>query len=425
MTKKRAVITGMGSISCIGTSLEEISKSLKDGDSGISKNEEYDDLGFRSKISGSVEINLKDLIDRKIFRFMGEAAAYSYLSALDAIKDSGLPNSIFETDRIGVIAGSGGASSRSQVDAADILREKGVKRVGPYRVTQTMGSTVSACLATSMKIKGVNFSISSACSTSAHCIGSAWEQIQLGNQDVIIAGGAEDEHWTQSGLFDAMGALSSNFNENPTEASRPFDENRDGFVISGGGGIVIVEELEHALSRKAKIYAEIKGYSATSDGDDMVAPSGEGAKNCMRKSLEMSGLNSIDYLNAHGTSTPAGDPIELNAIKTVFKDDIPIVSSTKSLTGHTLGAAGVQECIYSILMMNQNFIAGNKNLANPIPEADGINIPDKSKLETIDFDNDNINMVVTLEDGKQQIILIDIKDGIEQSRKYIEIKNQK
>ena len=378
MLKKRAVITGMGSISCIGTSLEEISKSLKGGNSGITKNEEYDDLGFRSKISGSVEINLKELIDRKIFRFMGEAAAYSYLSAVDAIKDSGLPNSIFETDRIGVIAGSGGASSRSQVDAADILREKGVKRVGPYRVTQTMGSTVSACLATSLKIKGVNFSISSACSTSAHCIGSAWEQIQLGNQDVIIAGGAEDEHWTQSGLFDAMGALSTSFNENPTEASRPFDENRDGFVISGGGGIVIVEELEHALSRKAKVYAEIKGYSATSDGDDMVAPSGEGAKNCMRKSLEMSGLDSIDYLNAHGTSTPAGDPIELNAIKSVFKDDIPIVSSTKSLTGHTLGAAGVQECIYSILMMNENFIAGNKNLVNPIPEADGINIPDKS-----------------------------------------------
>ena len=378
MTKKRAVITGMGSISCIGNNLEEISKSLKNGISGISKNDEYSDLGFRSKISGSISINLKDLIDRKLFRFMGEAAAYSYLSALDAIKDSDLPESIFETDRIGVIAGSGGASSRSQVDAADILREKGVKRVGPYRVTQTMGSTVSACLATSLKIKGVNFSISSACSTSAHCVGSAWEQIQLGNQDVIIAGGAEDEHWTQSGLFDAMGALSSNFNENPTEASRPFDENRDGFVISGGGGILIVEELEHALSRKAKIYAEIKGYSATSDGDDMVAPSGEGAKNCMKKSLEMSGLKSVDYLNAHGTSTPAGDPIELNAIKSVFKDDIPIVSSTKSLTGHTLGAAGVQECIYSILMMNGNFIAGNKNLTDPIPEADGINIPKKS-----------------------------------------------
>ncbi len=378
MTKKRAVITGMGSVSCIGNNLDEISESLRKGNSGISKNDEYDDLGFRSKISGSILIDLKDLIDRKLFRFMGEAAAYSYLSALDALKDSELPDSIFETDRIGVIAGSGGASSRSQVDAADILREKGVKRVGPYRVTQTMGSTVSACLATSLKIKGVNFSISSACSTSAHCIGSAWEQIQLGNQDVIIAGGAEDEHWTQSGLFDAMGALSSNYNENPTAASRPFDENRDGFVISGGGGILIVEELEHALSRKAKIYAEIKGYSATSDGDDMVAPSGEGAKNCMKKSLEMSGLKSIDYLNAHGTSTPAGDPIELNAIKSVFKDDIPIVSSTKSLTGHTLGAAGVQECIYSILMMNGNFIAGNKNLTNPIPEANGINIPEKS-----------------------------------------------
>ena len=402
MTKKRAVITGMGSISCIGNNLEEISNSLRQGISGISKNDEYNDLGFRSKVSGSISIDLKDLIDRKLFRFMGEAAAYSYLSALDALRDSELPESIFETDRIGVIAGSGGASSRSQVDAADILREKGVKRVGPYRVTQTMGSTVSACLATSLKIKGVNFSISSACSTSAHCIGSAWEQIQLGNQDVIIAGGAEDEHWTQSGLFDAMGALSSNYNENPTAASRPFDENRDGFVISGGGGILIVEELEHALSRKAKIYAEIKGYSATSDGDDMVAPSGEGAKNCMKKSLEMSGLKSVDYLNAHGTSTPAGDPIELNAIKSVFKDDIPIVSSTKSLTGHTLGAAGVQECIYSILMMNGNFIAGNKNLTDPIPEADGINIPEKSLEKEFDsfmsnsfgFGGTNVSLVL-------------------------------
>ena len=403
MTKKRAVITGMGSISCIGNNLDEISNSLIQGISGISKNDEYNDLGFRSKVSGSISIDLKDLIDRKLFRFMGEAAAYSYLSALDALRDSELPESIFETDRIGVIAGSGGASSRSQVDAADILREKGVKRVGPYRVTQTMGSTVSACLATSLKIKGVNFSISSACSTSAHCIGSAWEQIQLGNQDVIIAGGAEDEHWTQSGLFDAMGALSSNYNKNPTAASRPFDENRDGFVISGGGGILIVEELEHALSRKAKIFAEIKGYSATSDGNDMVAPSGEGAKNCMKKSLEMSGLKSVDYLNAHGTSTPAGDPIELNAIKSVFKDDIPIVSSTKSLTGHTLGAAGVQECIYSILMMNGNFIAGNKNLTYPIPEADGINIPEKSLEKEFDsfmsnsfgFGGTNVSLVVS------------------------------
>ena len=385
MKIKRAVVTGMGSISCIGNTLEDISNSLKNGKSGISINEEYENLGFRSKVSGSVNISLKEKIDRKLFRFMGEAAAYSYLSATDAIKDANLPEEIFNSDRVGVIAGSGGASSRSQVEAADIIRSKGVKRVGPYRVTQTMGSTVSACLATSLKIKGINFSISSACSTSAHCIGSAWEQIQLGNQDVVIAGGAEDEHWTQSGLFDAMGALSANFNNVPSEASRPFDQNRDGFVISGGGGIIIVEELEHALKRKAKIYAEIKGYAATSDGDDMVAPSGEGARNCMKKALEMSGISKIDYLNAHGTSTPAGDPIELEAIKAVFKNDIPIVSSTKSLTGHTLGAAGVQECIYSILMMNESFIAGNKNLANPIPEASEINIP-PTKIDK-DFDS--------------------------------------
>ena len=378
MEKKRAVITGMGSISCIGNNLNEISKSLKEGTSGIFFNEEYENLGFRSMVSGSINIDLKELIDRKLLRFMGEAASYAYLSALEAIKDADLPKSIFDTDRIGVIAGSGGASSRSQVDAADIMRNKGVKRIGPYRVTQTMGSTVSACLSTSLKIKGVNFSISSACSTSAHCIGSAWEQIQLGNQDVVIAGGGEDEHWTQSGLFDAMGALSSNFNNDPTKASRPFDENRDGFVISGGGGIVIVEELEHALKRDAEIYAEIKGYSATSDGDDMVSPSGEGAKNCMQKSFEMSELGSIDYLNAHGTSTPAGDPIEINAIKSVFKENPPIISSTKSLTGHTLGAAGVQECIYSILMMKGNFISGNKNLSSPIPEARGLNIPETS-----------------------------------------------
>ena len=378
MEEKRAVITGMGAISCIGNTLDDISNSLRKGISGISKNEEYDALDFRSKISGSVNIDIKDLIDRKLLRFMGEAAAYSYLSAVNAIQDSELSESIFESDRIGVIAGSGGASSRSQVDAADIMRNKGVKRIGPYRVTQTMGSTVSACLSTSLKIKGINFSISSACSTSAHCIGSAWEQIRLGNQDVVIAGGAEDEHWTMSGLFDAMGALSSSYNENPENASRPFDEKRDGFVISGGGGIVIVEELEHALSRNAKIYAEIKGYSATSDGDDMVAPSGEGAKNCMKKSFEMSNLDNIDYINAHGTSTPAGDPIELNAIKSVFEDNLPIVTSTKSLTGHTLGATGVQECIYSILMMNGNFIAGNKNLTNPIPEANGIHIPERS-----------------------------------------------
>ncbi len=378
MNEKRAVITGIGSVSCIGNDLETISQALIDGSSGIVKNDEYESLGFRSSISGSIKIDFKEKIDRKVLRFMGEAASYAYLSAIDAIQDASLPQEIFNSDRVGIIAGSGGASSRSQVEAADIVREKGIKRVGPYRVTQTMGSTVSACLATSLKIKGINYSISSACSTSAHCIGSAWEQIKLGNQDVILAGGAEDEHWTQSSLFDAMGALSSKYNEMPKKASRPFDKDRDGFVIAAGGGILIIEELEHALSRNAKIYAEIKGYAATSDGEDMVAPSGEGARNCMKKAWEISEIEQIDYLNAHGTSTPAGDPVELEAIKHVFGDKSPIISSTKSLTGHTLGAAGVHECIYSLLMMKDNFIAGTLNLENPIPEAEGLNLPNKT-----------------------------------------------
>ena len=378
MNERRAVITGIGSVSCIGNDLDTISKALIESSSGIVKNEEYLSLGFRSSISGSINIDLKEKIDRKVLRFMGEAASYAYLSAIDAIQDASLPQEIFNSDRIGIIAGSGGASSRSQVEAADIVREKGIKRVGPYRVTQTMGSTVSACLATSLKIKGINYSISSACSTSAHCIGSAWEQIKLGNQDVILAGGAEDEHWTQSSLFDAMGALSSKYNETPKKASRPFDVDRDGFVIAAGGGILIIEELEHALSRNAKIYAEIKGYAATSDGEDMVAPSGEGAKNCMKKAWEISEIDNIDYLNAHGTSTPAGDPVELEAIKEVFGDKSPIISSTKSLTGHTLGAAGVHECIFSLLMMKNNFVAGTLNLENPIPEAEGLNLPNKT-----------------------------------------------
>ena len=302
---------------------------------------------------------------------MGETAAYSFLSAQEAIKDSGISEEIFNSDRVGIIAGSGGASSRSQVEAADIARERGIKRIGPYRVTQTMGSTVSACLATFLGIKGINYSISSACSTSAHCIGSAWEQIQLGKQDIVLAGGGEDEHWTQSALFDAMGALSSKFNANPEEASRPFDKGRDGFVIAAGGGIVILEELEHAKKRGAKIYGEIVGYSATSDGEDMVAPSGSGAINCMTKALQMSKLNTVDYLNAHGTSTPAGDPTELNAIKKVFKER-PIVGSTKSQTGHALGAAGVLECIYSILMLKNKFIAESLNLSDPIDEAEDL-----------------------------------------------------
>ena len=371
MELKRAVITGLGAVSPIGIGISEINKSLLEGRSGIALNSEYKEMGLKSEISGSINLNLSELIDRKLFRFMGETAAYSFLSAQEAIEDSGISEEIFNSDRVGIIAGSGGASSRSQVEAADIARERGIKRIGPYRVTQTMGSTVSACLATFLGIKGINYSISSACSTSAHCIGSAWEQIQLGKQDIVLAGGGEDEHWTQSALFDAMGALSSKFNANPEEASRPFDKGRDGFVIAAGGGIVILEELEHAKKRGAKIYGEIVGYSATSDGEDMVAPSGSGAINCMTKALQMSKLNSVDYLNAHGTSTPAGDPTELNAIKKVFKER-PIVGSTKSQTGHALGAAGVLECIYSILMLKNKFIAESLNLSDPIDEAEDL-----------------------------------------------------
>ena len=383
MELKRAVITGLGAISPIGIGIDEIKKSLVSGKSGITSNPEYKEMGMKSEISGSIDLILSELIDRKLFRFMGETAAYSYLSAQEAIKDSNLPEEIFNSDRIGIIAGSGGASSRSQVEAADIAREKGIKRIGPYRVTQTMGSTVSACLATFLGIKGINYSISSACSTSAHCIGSAWEQIQLGKQDIVLAGGGEDEHWTQSALFDAMGALSSKFNSDPEAASRPFDKGRDGFVISAGGGIVILEELEHARKRGAKIYGEIVGYSATSDGEDMVSPSGLGAAKCMKQALQMSGLDTVDYLNAHGTSTPTGDPTELEAIKKVFERS-PIIGSTKSQTGHALGAAGVLECIYSILMLKNKFIAESLNLEDPIEEAINLKFADQM-IEKKDF----------------------------------------
>jgi 3-oxoacyl-[acyl-carrier-protein] synthase-1 len=383
MELKRAVITGLGAISPIGIGIDEIKNSLVSGKSGITSNPEYKEMGMKSEISGSIDLILSELIDRKLFRFMGETAAYSYLSAQEAIKDSNLPEEIFNSDRVGIIAGSGGASSRSQVEAADIARQKGIKRIGPYRVTQTMGSTVSACLATFLGIKGINYSISSACSTSAHCIGSAWEQIQLGKQDIVLAGGGEDEHWTQSALFDAMGALSSKFNSDPEAASRPFDKGRDGFVISAGGGIVILEELEHARKRGAKIYGEIVGYSATSDGEDMVSPSGLGAAKCMKQALQMSGLDTVDYLNAHGTSTPAGDPTELEAIKKVFERS-PIIGSTKSQTGHALGAAGVLECIYSILMLKNKFIAESLNLEDPIEEAINLKFADQM-IEKKDF----------------------------------------
>jgi 3-oxoacyl-[acyl-carrier-protein] synthase I len=365
---KRVVVTGMGIVSCIGNNVAEVTDSLKNGKSGISFNEKYAQLGMRSHVSGTPKINLADFIDRKAIRFMGDAAGYAYVAMQQAIEDAGLSEDMVSSIRTGIIAGSGGADSASQTEAANILIEKGLKRVGPYRVTQTMGSTVSACLATPFKIKGVNYSISSACATSAHCIGNAAELIQLGKQDIIFAGGAESEHWTMSCLFDAMGALSTKYNDAPENASRAYDADRDGFVIAGGGGMVVLEELEHAKARGARIYGELVGYGATSDGYNMVAPSGEGAQRCMQ--MAMQNINGpIDYINAHGTSTPAGDITELNAVKAVFGDNTPPIASTKSLTGHSLGATGVQEAIYSLIMMQQSFIAASKNIDNLDPEA--------------------------------------------------------
>ena len=361
---KRVVITGLGIVSSIGNSKKEVLNSLKSSSSGIKFNNIYKDLGLRSHVSGSIDIDLSRLIDRKKLRFMGDAAAYGFISAEEAIKDSNLTPEMISNPRTGLIMGSGGASSFDQIESADILREKGVKRIGPYRVTKAMGSTVSACLSTFLKIKGINYSISSACSTSLHCIGNSMEQIQLGKQDIMLAGGAEAEHWGMTSLFDAMGALSSNFNNTPSKASRPFDEDRDGFVIAGGGGALILEEMEHALKRKAKIYAEITGYAATSDGEDMVSPSGNGGFRSMKIAWEMSGKKTIDYINAHGTSTPAGDLVEMQAIKDLFGDQVPYISSTKALSGHSLGAAGVHESIFSLLMLENNFLVGSANADN-------------------------------------------------------------
>ena len=370
---KKVVITGYGIISCIGNSKAEVIQSLQKGKSGISTNVTYADMGFRSHVSGSINLELENLIDRKLLRFMSNAAAYGYLAALEAISMSGLNIDDLDSPKIGIVAGSGGASSQSQIIASDIAREKSPKRIGPYAVTKTMGSTVSAILGTALKIKGVNYSISSACSTSAHCIGHAAELIQSGKQDVVIAGGAEDEHWTSSSMFDAMGALSSSKNNLPETASRPFDKERDGFVISGGAGIVILESEEHAKKRNASILAELTGYFANSDGYDMVAPSGEGAKRCMQEALNIIGKK-VDYINTHGTSTPVGDIAELNAIKSVFGADAPIISSTKSMTGHSLGATGAQEAIYSIMMMQDSFIAPSINIDNIVDEASGLHI---------------------------------------------------
>jgi 3-oxoacyl-[acyl-carrier-protein] synthase-1 len=363
----------MGIVSCLGVDKQQVTQSLREGRSGISRNDEYAELGMRSHISGTPQIEFKQHIDRKQLRFMGSAAAYAYLSMQQAIVDAALPPELVSNVRTGIIAGSGGASSGSQVEAADLMRKRGIRKVGPYRVTQTMGSTVSACLATPFGIKGVNYSMSSACSTSAHCIGHAAEQIQLGKQDIVFAGGGEEEHWTMSCLFDAMGALSTKYNDTPTEASRAYDADRDGFVIAGGGGMLVVEALDHALQRGANIYAEIVGYGATSDGADMVAPSGEGAVRCMQLALQ--DIDSpIDYLNAHGTSTPAGDVTELRAIAEAFGDNAPRVSSTKSLSGHSLGAAGVQEAIYCLLMQQGRFITASANIKNLDPEAKDISI---------------------------------------------------
>ena len=370
---KRVVVTGMGIVSCLGNDQETVLDALRTGRSGIKFQETYKEMGFRSHVAGSIDINLSELIDRKVLRFMGDAAAYAYISMQQSIADAGLTEEQVSNERTGIVMGSGGASSKNLIEAADILREKGLKRVGPYRVTQTMGSTTSACLATPFKIKGVNYSISSACATSAHCIGVAVEQIQLGKQDIVFAGGGEEEHWTLTCLFDAMGALSTKYNETPDQASRAYDANRDGFVIAGGGGCLVIEEYEHAKARGAKIYGEIVGYGANSDGYDMVAPSGEGAIRCMKQALATV-EGEIDYINSHGTSTPVGDLAELKAIKATFGDKIPAISSTKSLTGHSLGATGVQEAIYSLLMMNNDFICASANIETLDDEAQGMPI---------------------------------------------------
>ena len=370
---KNVVVTGMGIVSCIGSDIQEVLSSLKNGKSGITKNLTYEEMGFRSHVSGAVNINLSELIDRKTLRFMSEASGFGYIAAQEALLNASLNLEEMNASRIGIVAGSGGASSAAQIEASDVARERGPKRIGPYAVTKTMGSTVSAILGTTLKLKGVNYSISSACSTSAHCIGHAAELIQLGKQDIIIAGGAEQEHWTSSSMFDAMGALSSQYNNSPEKASRPFDIDRDGFVIAGGAGMLILEEEEHAIKRNAPIIARLKGYCANSDGYDMVSPSGEGATRCMNEAMEAY-KSDVDYINAHGTSTPVGDLAELGAIKKVFGGNAPIIGSTKSMTGHSLGATGAQEAIYSILMMQHDFIAPSINIETLVEEAEGLRI---------------------------------------------------
>jgi 3-oxoacyl-[acyl-carrier-protein] synthase-1 len=367
---RRVVVTGLGAVSCIGNSQDEIVKSLKAGQSGITFIESFAEMGLRSQIAGAVDIDVKEHIDRKVLRFMGDSAAYAYISMQQAIEDAGLEESDISNVRTGLIASSGGASSREIVRAADVIRERGVKRVGPYSVTKTMSSSISACLATPFRIKGLNYSLTSACATSAHCIGVGAEQIQWGKQDIIFAGGGEELDWTLSGLFDAMGALSTKYNDAPETASRPYDATRDGFVSAGGGGMVVLEEYERAKARGAKIYAEIAGFGSTSDGHDMVAPSGEGAERCMQMA-KATVEEPIDYINTHGTSTPAGDITEVEAIRNVFGENMPHYGSTKSLCGHSLGATGVHEAIFCLLMLENDFIAPSINVVDPDPGVEG------------------------------------------------------
>lgn len=370
---RRVVVTGIGVVSCLGNDKDSVLQSLREGRSGIRFNPEYAEMGMRSQVSARIDIDLKERIDRKFLRFMGEGAAYGHISMDQAIADSGLENGGISSERIGIVMGSGGGSPKDQLDSFDVMRERGIRRVGPYRVPRTMSSSVSACLATAFGIKGVNYSISSACATSAHCIGHAAELIQLNKQDLVFAGGSEEEHWTLAHMFDAMGALSTNYNDAPETASRAFDRDRDGFVIGGGGGTLVIEELEHARARGARIYAELTGYAATSDGYDMVAPSGEGGARAMRMALQ--GLQgNVDYINTHGTSTPVGDISELNAIREVFGEEIPAINSTKSLSGHALGAAGVHEAIFSLLMMESDFIAESINIGTLDEQAEGLPI---------------------------------------------------
>ncbi len=390
---RRVVVTGLGIVSSLGNNKAEVKDSLFAGRSGISFQQEYADRGFRSHVAGNVKLDLEGLIDRKLMRFMAKGHAYSWVALQEAIADAKLPHDLVSNIRTGMIVGAGGTSTESMLESTDTFREKGAKRVGPYMVTKTMSNGIVACLATGAQIKGINYSISSACSTSAHCIGNGVEQIQMGKQDIIFAGGGEEEHWTMSLLFDAMGALSSKYNETPEKASRTYDANRDGFVISGGGGIVVLEEYEHAKARGAKIYAEVIGYGATSDGFDMVAPSGEGAERCMKLALQLhdgTKIDHVDYINTHGTSTPVGDTKELEAIHAVFGSgeygELPAIASTKSLSGHALGAAGVNEAIYTLIMMENNFIAASANIETLDTAAVGLPIAtkriDNVKIET-------------------------------------------